>query len=204
MKIFKVGDRNFPHAGKMFGKEGEYELPDEVAKQFEKEGKGKIIKSLSVDSVPTYLDPPDERFLAQVRRHASQMIEIFEQEDKRRREAEHAARMKELDEMEAKAKEKDVKNESENKDSKSTSDTSVNTGSLQNENVKEPINTENEKSSDEGPKSEPIPDNFVGRDKLLAAGIKTMDEIPRTKEGLIGKGIPAKIADQIGVALQNR
>jgi hypothetical protein len=207
MKTIKVGDNNFPYGNKMYGKGGEYEVPDEVAKIFVREGRAKIIKNISEDPKQAFVDSSDEEFLAKVRRNASSIMQILE--DHSRAEAE--IRRQEFD--------ADFKNDNVDNVEKSSSDTPSELGQSENGDVKDISSVTSEKTSDDKPKpageqgtdsappagdTDEIPGHFPGREKLLAAGVTKLSEVPTTKEGLIKLGIPAKTADQIGSAQANK
>jgi len=199
MKIVEIIGRNFSWEGKMYGKGGTYELPDNVAKRFVSEGKVKIVKSLSEDEPATDFNPPNEIFLSEVRRHAKQIRDILN--------ADYEVEVKEKEEKGKKKKstvetEIDIPDENESNTENQNHDPESPGDQGQSE-ISDIINNT---GSDENQTSEPdetlIPDKFPAKAILEKHGFNTLESIPRDRDELLKiDDIGDRLANQIGVRL---
>ncbi|MGB4824929.1 MAG: hypothetical protein WBP82_08510 [Leuconostoc mesenteroides] len=204
MKKILITEKRFERGGKMFGKNGEYVVNDTLAKQLEKEQKAKILEDLGKGPLDTnepqsFEDQQEnQKFLDLVKANAREIVDIIQEvigED-----------------------DEDTDKKNKNNDSSSNNDDSIDTSpKSDNDDLGDPDDDKNKSrdnsddDSDGGDNSDDdsevvesdIPDRFPAHDKLIAAGVVLLKDIPRDKEALMEK-VPElndRSANAIGIKL---
>lgn len=202
MKIIEVTGRNFSFEGKMYGKNGTYEVPDNVAKKFVSEARAKTVKNLSEDEPSADLNPPNQIFLSEIRRHARQIREILNDDYQIEvKETEEAEQKKSKEESTVET-EIDIPNEndSNNEETVLMPDAQDELGQSENSDLIDNINSESDKTSDSD--ETPLPDKFPAKAILEKHGFNTLESIPRDRDELLSiEDIGDRLANQIGVRL---
>lgn len=192
----KITARNFTYGTKIFGSGGEYTVDENTARYIVSSGKGVVIEGILPESDKDTGERAinDGQFLTMVRRNATKIVAIIEEEIKAAREAEAKAEAEEIDEADLLS------------NINMTADLSVDKAVDNSENATTGAETASSSPSESADSQNAsdietdIPEGFPGREILLNAGLTKLADIPTTKEDLMAiEGIGARLANQIGV-----
>lgn len=189
MVKIKITVKNFSYGSKLYGTGGIYTVEPAIAKALVTQGKAILVEgTLPSDDIGGLETANLKNQIMQcIKDNAVEIMNIFTETVKAQEAKEAFANIEMSADLTVESP-KDEPNTDEGSDK--TSD-SVNTQS-----------DENEDDEDASSNEDSIPEDFPGRDHLLAAGIDTIAKIPTTKEGLMEiEGIGARLANQIGVKL---
>ncbi len=175
--FIRVGERPVTYGTKTYGKGGEYEVMEDVARNLVGRNKAELIKGKLPEAPAENLATIDnEVFLNRIRQNASAILEILEDA--------------------AKLAATNVDNDDDNDNEE------VNPADPEKKASEAGKNDSNEEEEDEVVTGDEIPEDFPGRETLAKNNITAISKIPTTKEGLMALDqMTGRVANQIGVKL---
>lgn len=212
MKKVLISARRFQKEGTMFGAGGEYTVSDITAKQIVNEGKGTITEDLGEDYVEPSYDESQEKakFIGMVREHASEIMEILEKvhqekmdnrsksfdgaypghtggisPSKTNPENEEETEVSKSQSSKGGAKETPKNDSEDDKDETSAKNGGSGTSDKDKDNDENKDNEEGNDDHDDEPSGTLLPQHFPSKEVLEAAGLKTIESIPRDKNELL-------------------
>lgn len=192
-----ITSRNFTLGSKAYGKGGTYPVDEKTARWIIRENKGRVVEGILSDEDDLEIkDISNAQFLAMVKRNALAIVTIIE--DAVNAKIEEIANPSIIDpaivEMTADLTVEKAINDSEDVLTQPS-------GEL----LSEPETSKEINEEVISSETIELPENFPGREILIAAGVTNINNIPDKKEKLMElEGMTARLANQIGVKLSQK